>query len=90
MIAIKFTWCFVFFTAIFDTNFIQTYELINIYSYLLLLVENTIHIQWEIIWFCIYILTSLIFISSLFPTTVESELYSLAFMNDPVYIRLHH
>jgi len=49
IIEIKCTWCFVFVTAFFSTNFIQTSELINKCAYLLLQVENPIQIQWEII-----------------------------------------
>jgi len=51
IIEITCTWCFVFFTAVFDTNFIQLFERINKYAYLLLLVKPPIQIQWEIIWF---------------------------------------
>ena len=79
---------FCFFHCVFYANFIQTFEHINKYAYLLLLVENTIQIQWEIIWFFMYI--RMITVSPLFLTTVESELYFLSFMKGPVHIHLHH
>jgi hypothetical protein len=79
--------CFVFFTAFFSTNFIQTSEL-NKCAHLQLQVENPIKIQWESIWFCIYIL--MITVSPLFLTAVESELYFLSFMEGPVHTHLHH
>jgi hypothetical protein len=95
IIEIKCTWCFVFFTGFFSTNFIQTSEL-NKCAYLQLQVENPIKIQWWSIWFCIYILMITvspyhrITISPLFLTAVESELYFLSFMEGPVHIHLHH
>jgi len=78
----------VFHCVFFNTNFIQTFECINKYAYLLLLIENPIQIHWEIIWFCIYIL--MITVSPLFLTAVESELYFLSFTKGPVHIHLHH
>jgi len=88
IIEITCTWCFVFFTAVFDTNFIQLFERINKYAYLLLLVKNP-HSN-SVGNYLIFISILMITVSPLFLTAVESELYFLSFMKGSVHIHRHH